>query len=197
MKRTTLVLLSLMASCLDSGLAAGEEGHAALNCLHAAARQGGLQACAGGGSMAPVLVSGAERQEWPEAAKPEGITPAETRAAEPPSPGPSTRQGGDFKTGLVNGAWAGFAWPFYAVLSPAIHLLSEGFGRRMSRAYDGARGDNGGSGAYTAGGVVLGAVLYVPALAVGAAGAVIGAVAGPIAEKLRPGSTSRWDPDKI
>ena len=85
-------------------------------------------------------------------------------------------------TGVKNGARAGGTLGFMGVLSPAIYLLSEGFESGMS--------------GFTAAGCALAAVLYVPALIVGAAGGAIGAVVGAGAEVVSPGSTSRWEVER-
>lgn len=96
-------------------------------------------------------------------------------------------------SGAKKGAQEGATLGFYAGISPAAGLLSEGYGRRMSRAYDGARGDNDWAGAYMAAGIVLGVILYIPALALGLVGGLIGTPAGAVAETASPGSTSQWD----
>lgn len=113
-----------------------------------------------------------------------------------PAPEGKTEQSGGVVDGVKHGASEGALLGFYAVLSPAVSLLSEGFGRAMSRHYDGARGDNGNAKAYETAGIVLGAVLYVPALAVGAATGTIGALAGAASEAVKPGSTKGWDAEK-
>src|SRR5579885_1577113 len=46
-------------------------------------------------------------------------------------------------SGLKKGASEGALFGFYAGIAPAVKLVDEGFGRRMSRGYDGARADNG------------------------------------------------------
>lgn len=119
-------------------------------------------------------------------------------------PAPAVESGGvtpgaparDILSGVKNGARAGATLGFYGVLSPAIHLLSEGFGRGMSGYYDGPRKGNAHPGLYTAAGWALAAVLYVPALIVGAVGGAVGAVVGAGAELVSPGSPSRWDVER-
>lgn len=98
--------------------------------------------------------------------------------------------------GIKRGGEQGALGGFYSVLSPAIKLVEEGFDRDMSRRYDGARSDNGGSGLFWAGGIVLAVILYIPALIAGGIAAVGGAVAGAAAETAAPGSTKGWDVEK-
>lgn len=195
MKQISITVLTL--ACFFNEALLRAEGKAAFNCLRSAAELGGVQVCERGGTEVRVLVDGAEKQSTLEPSQPREALISADNAPVPPVPSPLRLEDGKIATGWKNGITAGFGWPFYAVLSPAIWLVSEGFGRDMSRHYDGARGDNVRGEVYSVSGVVLAAVLYVPALAVGVAGAVIGAVAGPIAEKINPGSTRKWDPDKI
>lgn len=94
--------------------------------------------------------------------------------------------------GANKGATEGALFGFFAGLSPALALVEEGFGRRMHRAYDGAREDDGLGGAYYYGGMALAAVLYLPALVLGGLGGLFGASAGAVA----PDSVSEWDAEK-
>ncbi|MBI3551721.1 MAG: hypothetical protein HY077_04325 [Elusimicrobia bacterium] len=98
--------------------------------------------------------------------------------------------------GTKKGASEGALLGFYAVLSPAVKLLSEGFGRAMSRGYDGPRSDNGSAKGYEAAGIALAVVLYIPALVVGAVAGAVGAAAGAVSEAVEPGSTKDWDTEK-
>lgn len=96
-------------------------------------------------------------------------------------------------TGAKKGAEEGGLLGFFAVISPAAALMSEGFSRKMSRAYDGARDGNDWGDAYIIAGIAVGAVLYVPALALGLVGGIIGTPAGAVAETVSPGSTAKWN----
>ena len=93
------------------------------------------------------------------------------------------------KKGVSEGALLGFM----GVLYPAVQMVSEGFGRGMSSHYDGPRGDNGHADLYSAAGWVLGAVLYIPALVVGAAGGIAGGLVGAAAPKAAAG----WDAEHL
>mgnify|MGYP001612181921 CR=1 FL=1 len=94
--------------------------------------------------------------------------------------------------GIVKGSQEGAMGGFALVMVPGVSLISEGFGRRMSRGYDGPRGDNGGGGWYMAAGIALAVVLYVPALVAAGLGGLGGAAAGGAAEAVSPGSTADW-----
>lgn len=121
-----------------------------------------------------------------------GARPALAAAEETPvpaeAPAAATRL-----SGLKKGASEGALLGFYAGISPAVKLVEEGFGRRMSRAYDGARSDNGGGGLYYYGGMVIGAILYIPALILGGVGGLFGGAAGAAA----PESARKWDAEKF
>lgn len=124
-----------------------------------------------------------------------------SQAAVADVPSPILGDGNNKKSSSKNGVWAGVKngseqgalLGFFAGIAPAASLLSEGMGRRMSRGYDGARSDNGNGGLYAAGGIVLGVLLYVPALVLGAVGGALGAVGGAASESVKPGSTRSWD----
>jgi len=94
--------------------------------------------------------------------------------------------------GVEKGAEEGATFGLLGTLTPAVHLVSEGFGRGMSRAADGPRGDNGGGGAYTFGGIVLAVLLYIPALVVGGVGGLIGGLIG----GASPETVSSWDAER-
>lgn len=119
--------------------------------------------------------------------------PALSASSSLPGPGgPAEADGVDRWDGVRKGAAQGALFGFYTGLSPALALVEEGFGRRMSRAYDGARADNGHGGAYYYGGMLLAAVLYLPALVLGGLGGLFGASAGAVA----PDPVSEWDAEK-
>jgi len=108
--------------------------------------------------------------------------PAAVAAASAPGPrGPLT----GLKKGAAEGALLGFLGTEY----PAIELLDRGFDREVSRG--------GEAGPYTVGGFVLGALLYIPALAVGAVAGLVGALVGAGAEAARPGSTQKWNAESL
>ncbi len=92
------------------------------------------------------------------------------------------------RRGAAEGASAGFEFGMGVVLYPAVSLMSDGFGRSMSSAYDGPNSDNRFAGAYSTLGVILAIFLYVPALVVGA----VTGIAGAVSEAVSPGSTSGW-----
>jgi hypothetical protein len=96
-------------------------------------------------------------------------------------------------SGLRKGASEGALLGFYAGLSPALKLVDEGFGRRMSRGADGPRSDNGHGDAYFYGGMALAAVLYLPALVLSAVGGLFGGAAGAAA----PGAAKGWDAEGL
>lgn len=164
---------------------------------NAAVAAGSLEAASAGagaafeGLAAPPTPVRAESARAPRALNlalaAESPVPAEVPAPAPGAPD-SPGVGGGIVKGAQEGAMAGFS----AVLQPAVLLLSEGFGRRMSQHYDGGREDNGGGGWYMAAGFVVAAVLYVPALVAAGLGGLGGAVAGGVAEGVAPGSTRRW-----
>lgn len=131
----------------------------------------------------------ARRDEASLGAPPVGRTPALSLGSQA---APSGAWAGT-KKGSQEGALLGF----FAVISPAAALLSEGFSRDMSRAHDGAWSGNGDSTAYKVAGVALGALLYIPALVAGAVGGAFGAAAGSVAETVRPGSTRAWDAEGL
>lgn len=91
--------------------------------------------------------------------------------------------------GLVKGAQEGAFLGMLGTLTPATGLMSEGFGRNMSRGADGPRGDNGGGDGYMYGGIALAALLYIPALVIGGLGGLIGGAIGVIS----PETARRWD----
>lgn len=154
---------------------------------------------ASGGPGAPAPVAGGGTGEGRT-----GIALADRRekaagpgAAEVPAPATEGRKGETgILAGISNGGQQGALGGFYAVISPAAKLISEGFGRDMSRHYDGPDSGNGGGGAYWAAGIALGVLLYIPALVAGGLGAVGGAVAGAVSEMSSPGSTKGWDVEK-
>jgi hypothetical protein len=96
-------------------------------------------------------------------------------------------------SGLKKGASQGALLGFYAGLSPALKLVDEGFGRRMSYGSDGPRSDNGHGDAYFYGGIVLAALLYLPALALGGIGGLFGGAAGTAA----PDAARSWDAERF
>ena len=109
--------------------------------------------------------------------------------------GPPSAFGGEDRpigvwNGVKKGASQGAMLGFLGVLYPAVSLLSEGFGREMGRRYDGSTKS---PRLYAVAGIALGVILYIPALVVGAVGWAVGAVAGGVAEAVKPGSTADWD----
>ncbi|TBR20992.1 hypothetical protein EPO15_11445 [bacterium] len=117
---------------------------------------------------------------------------ADLPAAQVPTPDPKAVPTPGIGGGIVKGAQEGAMAGFSVVLQPAVLLLSEGYGRQMSRHYDGGRGDNGGGEWYMAAGFVVAAVLYIPALVAAGLGGLGGGVAGGVAEGVSPGSTKGW-----
>lgn len=95
--------------------------------------------------------------------------------------------------GLKKGASEGALLGFYAGISPAVKLTEEGFGRRMSRYYDGPRSGNGDGGLYYYGGIALGILLYIPALVLGGIGGLFGGAAGAAA----PEEAKEWDAERF
>lgn len=88
--------------------------------------------------------------------------------------------------GLKKGGSEGALFAFFAALSPGLALVEEGFDRRMSRE------DEDGGRFLMYGGFVLAAVLYIPALALGAAGGLAGGLAGAAA----PEAAEDWDAER-
>lgn len=178
------------AGTLVSLDAAGTQGGAAVGAASLESASAGVGAAFEGFAAPPAPVraeEGGERKplnlslavETPE---PKGIpTPDRVDA---PTPG----IGGGIVKGAQEGAMAGFA----VVLQPAVALISEAYGRQMSRAYDGQRGDNGGAGWYMAAGIAAAVILYIPALVAAGLGGLGGAAAGGVAEAVSPGSTKTW-----
>lgn len=96
------------------------------------------------------------------------------------APGPGRWQG------VKKGASEGALFAFFATLSPGLALVEEGFDRRMSRT------DEAGGKWMMYGGFVLAALLYIPALALGAAGGLAGGLAGAAA----PEAVDEWDAER-
>lgn len=112
--------------------------------------------------------------------------------AEVPAPAPGAPDSPGIGGGIVKGAQEGAMAGFTLVLYPAVSLMSEGFGRQLSRGYDGTRADNAGGGWYMAAGIAVAAILYIPALVAAGLGGLGGAAAGGVAEAVSPGSTKDW-----
>jgi hypothetical protein len=85
--------------------------------------------------------------------------------------------------GVKKGASEGSLFAFFAALSPGLALVEEGFDRRMSR-----RDEQGGK-LMMYGGFALAAVLYIPALVLGAAGGLVGGLVG----AASPETVEDWD----
>jgi len=90
---------------------------------------------------------------------------------------------GRLRQGAVQGAYSGFSVGFAAVEMPAVALIEADMERGLGMVAPGVR--------FYAG-VLLGAILYIPALVVGLAGGVLGTPAGAAAEAVEQGSTKRW-----
>ena len=99
--------------------------------------------------------------------------------------------------GIKKGAQEGALLGFYSGIAPAASMIDAGFTRSMSRHYDGARSDNGHADLYYYTGIALGVLLYIPALILGMVGGGIGAAVGGASEAARPGSTERWDAERL
>lgn len=130
---------------------------------------------ASGGAVGPVAVSGSDSSARPVltlSAASEEWDPLASPDAPIPTRGNSRPSGAG--VGLANGAREGYLLGFGFVLYPAISLLAEGVG-------------------YSGAGRVLGALLLLPAMAVGVIFGLGGAVAGAISEVAAPGSTRSWD----
>lgn len=95
-------------------------------------------------------------------------------------------------SGVKKGASEGALFGFSGGLYPAVELVSDGFGRRMSRAYDGPRPGNGGGEVRYYGGIALGILLYIPALVLGGLGGLIGGAFGAAA----PEAVDEWDAER-
>lgn len=122
-----------------------------------------------------------------------GPRPAAVLAGSPLDDADAAENAGlDRWDGVKKGASEGALFGFFAGLYPALALVDEGFGRKMSRHHDGARPDNGDGKAYYYGGVILAAVLYLPALVLGGLGGLLGGAAGAAA----PEAVSKWDAEK-
>ncbi len=115
-------------------------------------------------------------------------TPRQIEAASVPVPAPTppgNALGSRLWRGSKKGAQSGFVLGFGVVESPAIALLSKGMDRGFKYDLDGYR-------FFTWSGAILGAILYIPALAVGVVGGILGAAAGSAAEAVKPGATKNW-----
>lgn len=190
------------------GFEEGRDGGQSLNCLFEGRCSGGVAAAAPVGAGEGREGKAGALAAFGKASEPAGAprTPPEfpagtlfgdvSAAGARPGSMPARRSAGRVAAGLSQGADQGALLGFFAVLSPAVSLVSEGFGRKMSRAYDGAHATNANGGAYEAAGIALAVLLYVPALAVAAVTGLGGAVAGAGAELASPGSTDKWDVEK-
>ena len=94
--------------------------------------------------------------------------------------------------GIKKGASEGALFGFLGTVSPGVALVDEGFGRRVSRAHDGPDAGNGGGGLFTYVGFIVAAVLYVPALALGAVGGLAGGLVG----AASPEAVEEWDAER-
>lgn len=182
MTKTTFVLCAWL--CAGTAAAAGLEGveGEAPDCL--------FDNRCGAATAPPLVVDPGGLGATIEAAAPEQAgARRKVTAPEPPLPERAW-------VGAKKGAGEGAKLGFYGVLSPAIGLMSESFGRQMSSYYDGPRSDNGGGRAMWWGGLALAVVLYIPALVAGAAGAIVGGLVGAGAESVKPGATEGWDVER-
>lgn len=201
MNKTALMLGMTLAAAVAAradetaaaraALAADPAGGAGLACLYEAD-------CAGVRRDAAVAAAGA-----PAATERAALFPAadarkgRTEIAVPP-PAPSgdrgERSGSGVWSGVAQGATQGAEFGLYAGLSPAVALLSRGLDGEMGHHYDGRPAGH--SEAYMRAGIVVAAVLYAPALALGAVGGLFGSAAGGISEAVSPGSTKSWNAER-
>jgi len=170
------------AGTLVSLDAAGTQGGAAVGAAGLESASAGAGAAFEGFAAPPAPV----RAE--EAGERRALDLSLVMDAPEPKEVPAPGIGGGIVKGAQEGAMAGFA----VVLQPAVSLISEAYGRRMSRAYDGPRGDNGGGGWTMAAGIAAAVILYIPALVAAGLGGLGGAAAGAVAEAVSPGSTKTW-----
>lgn len=187
---TVMLGVNARAATLVSLDAAGAQGNAAVAAGSLEAASAGSGAAFEGFAAPPAPVR-AESARAPRAL-------SFTLASEPPAtaqvpaPAPGAPDSPGIGGGIVKGAQEGALAGFALVLYPAVSLMAEGFGRRMSRGYDGAREDNGGGGWYMAAGIAVAAILYIPALVAAGLGGLGGAAAGGVAEAVSPGATKDW-----
>lgn len=179
------ILLTALIVCSSLNVARAET-NAALDCLRASARSGGLSAClneSGDGAAAAVSAGGTASR----AAAAPALSAAAPAAGEkrrstivPTPTGYTSAEEGTPKAGFYNGLDSGFKTAFMAIeYLPILGIEASGAPYQT----------NAGTVAFTA----LGVLLAIPASVIGVVvGAPLGAAAGMIAEKVSPGSTNDW-----
>lgn len=177
--RIASFLIALIAGVAVVGARA--EAPVALDCLRAAASNGGLEDCLNERvGRAPVVAPAS----WKSASN-LAVAGLESAVAKPPRYVPTplgyaATEDGTLKAGFFKGLDSGFKTVFMGFVYPAVAGIEASGAPQRS---------NVGTGVFT----VLGVLLSIPGSIVGAlVGAPLGALAGMIAEKAAPGSTARW-----
>ncbi len=190
-------VLPSLAVAASSSLGVSAETGTAKRCLEIAARAGSLSPCIGETSVSETVAvpaADSRKDDRPTLGFQGSIPPATGKTVNSvPAPDGDGLEVVSHGDGFIRGGQQGAILGLGGVLYPAVSLLSEGYGRAMSRSYDGPRSDNGYSGLYTAAGAILLFILFVPAVVAGVVGAGIGAIAGAIAPK----AAAKWDAESV